>query len=418
VASTLLPPPRGEPGCGQLPTSVPPPSFFAPPFPSAKRLSKELGLASCVKLGILRNCIQKQPEQPTLMKVAIFLPNWLGDAVMATPTLRALREHFGPQGRLIGILRPNLADLLSGTDWLDEQWYFQPGAGQREFRSWSLLGRMRREKFDLAVLMPNSLRPALIAWLAGVKQRIGYVRNGRGPLLTGRLCFPDGNCRRLAMPMVEYYQRLAELAGCRPQSPRLELATIKAEECAADAVWQRLGLRGDGRVVLLNPGGAYGPAKLWPLEYFGELARRVAGRLDHDVLVVCGPTERELARDVVRRAGHPRVFSLAEQPINLGMSKACIRRGRVMVSNDSGPRHVAAAFHKPVITLFGPFLPIWCENPTVRGVHLVRDDLDCIGCRKRTCPLGHHRCMRQITVDMVYRAIVQVLDREKAAQAA
>ena len=99
---------------------------------------------------------------------------------------------------------------------------------------------------------------------------------------------------------------------------------------------------------------------------------------------------------------------MADQPMDLGTAKACIRRCALMVSTDSGPRHVAAAFALPVVTLFGPMLPIWSENPTQRAANLVLD-LDCIGCHKRVCPLGHHRCMRDLSVDMVFNAVQRLL---------
>jgi heptosyltransferase II len=241
------------------------------------------------------------------MRIALFLPNWLGDLAMATPTLRAMRRHFGPQARVVGILRPYLADVLTGAGWLDEQWFFDPRAKDRGLHSWAVARRMRAEKFDVAVLLTNSFRTAWVAWLGGAKQRIGYVRYGRGPMLTGKLyprCRPPlrGGARRrlVPAPMVETYLELARALGCPAESPRLELATLPADERSADAVFASLGLRGDGRVVALNSSGAYGGSKLWPVEYFGELARRIVGELDHDVLVTCGPKERDIAREVVR----------------------------------------------------------------------------------------------------------------------
>jgi heptosyltransferase II len=168
--------------------------------------------------------------------------------------------------------------------------------------------------------------------------------------------------------------------------------------------------------VTLNSSGAYGGAKLWPVEHFGELARRVVDWLGYDVLVMCGPNERDIARDVARLSGSDRVFTMADQPIDLGTAKACMKRSRLMVSTDSGPRHVAAAMGRPVITLFGPMLPIWSENPTQQAVNLMLD-LDCVGCHKRTCPLGHHRCMRDLSVDMVYQEVVQLLQSDKSAAA-
>jgi heptosyltransferase-2 len=170
-------------------------------------------------------------------------------------------------------------------------------------------------------------------------------------------------------------------------------------------------------VIALNSSGAYGAAKRWPLEHFSRLARRLVERTDHDVLVLCGPGEREAAQAIARGAGCRRVFSLADQPLGLGTSKACLQRSRLMVSTDSGPRHVAAAFGKPVITLFGPTMPVWVQNPTVRGVDL-QLELDCIGCGKRACPLGHHRCMRELSVDDVFGHVVKLLRESSVVRAA
>ncbi len=351
------------------------------------------------------------------MKIAIFLPNWLGDLVMSTPTLRAMRRHFGPDARLVGIMRPYLARVLAGTDWLSEQWYFDPRAEDPGLRMRAVARRMRAERFDMAVLLPNSVRTALVAWMGRAKERIGYVRYGRGLLLTGKL-YPQRIGRRVApAPVVGTYLALAEALGCGAESPRLELATLESDERSADVVWDNLGLRKDRRVIILNSSGAYGGSKLWPVEYFGSLARRIVEQLDHDVLVICGPKEREIAREVVRLAGRPRVFSMAEQPLDLGTAKAVIRRGRLMVSTDSGPRHVAAGFNKPLVTLFGPLLPIWSENPTQHATHMLLQ-LDCIGCRRRICPLGHHHCMRDLTVEMVYAEVVKLLKRDKSSIAA
>ncbi len=304
------------------------------------------------------------------MKAAVFLPNWLGDLVMATPVLRALRRKFGREARLVGILRPHLADVLSGTEWFDEQWFYDPRAADRTQRALAVASRMRKERFDLAILLTNSFRSALMAWWAGAKERIGYVRYGRGRLLTRKLYHRRMNGRIVPEPTVETYLAIADSLGCGYESPRLQLATTGDEEQSADAVFGRLGLRHDGRLILFNCSGAYGSSKLWPVEYFGRLARLAASKCDHDVLVMCGPNERAIANEIVKQSAHPRVFSMADQPLDLGTAKACIRRGRLMVSTDSGPRHVAAALGRPVITLYGPMLPLWGENATQRAIDL------------------------------------------------
>jgi heptosyltransferase-2 len=351
------------------------------------------------------------------MKLALFLPNWLGDMVMATPAVRAMRRHYGPSARLVGIMRPGLAGLLAGTGWLDDEWYYAPRAKAAEQGTLRLVGRMRRERFDVAVLLPNSLRTAAVAWLGGARQRIGYARYGRGPLLTRKLFARREGRRLVAQPMVDYYLALAEAAGCPPESPRLELALTEPERERGDAIWRSLGLRAGRHVVALNSSGAYGAAKLWPVEKCAGLARRIAEQGDCDVLVLCGPGEEPSARAIAQRAAHARVFALAGQPLGLAATKACLARCCVTVSTDSGPRHVAAAFGKPVITLFGPTTPVWTANPEVRSVD-VQLDLECAGCAERTCPLGHHRCMRDLPVERVYGEVRRLLEENSAVRAA
>ncbi len=350
------------------------------------------------------------------MKIGIFLPNWLGDLAMATPTLRALRRHFSPPARLVGILRPNLGPLLDGTAWLDEQWHYDPRSKQASQRRLALVRRLRQERFDKILLLTNSLDTALLAWLGGGKERIGYVRNGRGPLLSGKVFPPRQGRRIVPTPMVECYLDLARAAGCPAESPHLELAVTAAERRVGDRIWRNLGLRRDGRVIALNSSGAYGSAKQWPREHCAALARLIAGRLDHDVLILCGPRECQQARDIVRLAEFPRVFSLASQAVGLAATKSCLERCRLLVSTDSGPRHLAAALGKPVVTLLGPTLPVWIENPTVVGAAL-RLELDCIGCGKRTCPLRHHRCMRDLTPERVFGELSALLERQAAKAA-
>jgi heptosyltransferase-2 len=191
----------------------------------------------------------------------------------------------------------------------------------------------------------------------------------------------------------------------------LELATTPADEQAADAVWRRLRLPHKSEVVVLNTGGAYGAAKIWPAEYFAELARRIVNDWNLSVLVNCGPAEREIARDIVARSASPRVVSLADfEHLPIGLTKACIRRARMVVTTDSGPRFLAIAFDKPVVTLFGP------TDPLATATHYDRESclsltLDCQPCMERTCPLVHHRCMRDLTVDRVYTAVASALNR-------
>lgn len=346
-------------------------------------------------------------------RIVVFCPNLIGDTVMATPALRSLRQRFS-SAHIAGVIKPGVAATLDGSPWLDEVLLFDPRSRQPQHRSRSLLKRLRAGRFDLAVLLPNSFRPALLCWLAGIPRRIGYVRYGRGPLLTDRLTVPrDGSWKRLPVPVVEYYLEIVRRLGCPVGSLRLELSTTRADERAADLAWSRLALPRFEPVVCLNTGGAFGPAKMWPAEYFAALARRLAEEAAVSVLVVCGPAERDAAIDIVTRAAHPHVTSLADHPLSIGLSKACIKRSALLITTDSGPRHFAAAFDVPVVTLFGPTHIAWTRTYHPRAIHLFRP-VPCGPCQRPTCHLGHHRCMRELDPDSVFAAACRLLPHTAA----
>lgn len=350
------------------------------------------------------------------MTIVVFLPNWIGDVVMATPALRAIRRRF-PAAHIVGVLRPYVADVLAGTYWLDEQLFYDPRSGERDLGSWSLVRKLRSRRPDLVVLLTNSLRTGFLAWASGASRRVGFVRYGRGQLLTDKLFHRRAGRKYIPSPVLDDYLRLTYAIGCQPESPRLELATTFDDERAADLAWRRLRLPERNRVVIFNSGGAFGAAKLWPTEYFAELAKRVVRELGYHVLVVCGPSERLIAESIVREANHASVRSLADEPLSIGLTKACIRRARLMVATDSGPRHFAAAFDVPVITLFGPTHIAWSENHYRRAVHL-QQDVPCGPCQQRVCPFSHHNCMRELTVDRVFAAVAAQLQETRPAKAA
>jgi heptosyltransferase-2 len=336
------------------------------------------------------------------MKIAVFCPNLIGDTVMATPTFRALRRGF-PGATLIGVIKPHVAPTLQGTPWFDDWILFNQRSQSWEQRAIPVLRRLRREPFDLAVLLPNSFRSALMARVAGIPRRLGYERHGRGALLTDVLHHPlDREGRRLPSPIVEAYLKLARHLGCPVESTRLELATTPADEAAADRTWADLKLDSGHPVVCLNTGGAFGPAKNWPTEHFAALARRLVEQSGAAVLVLCGPGERDNARAIVAASAHERVVSLADQELGIGLTKACVRRASLLITTDSGPRHFAAAFNTPVVALFGPTHIAWTRTSHPLAWH-VKHPVPCGPCQRPTCPEGHHKCMRELMPESVYQ---------------
>jgi heptosyltransferase-2 len=209
--------------------------------------------------------------------------------------------------------------------------------------------------------------------------------------------------------VIDEYLRLAEYLGAANPQATTELAICDEDRAALDGFWTRQtpGLRLRG-VVCLNTGGAFGPAKNWPRESFAELARRIVDELQRTVVVVCGPAEREEARVIVREAGRSEVLSLAGEPLSIGLTKAAVRESRLLITTDSGPRHFAQPFGVPVITLFGPTHIAWSETHYDQAVHL-NVPVPCGPCQQRECPLGHHRCMTELTVDRVFGAAKRVL---------
>lgn len=346
------------------------------------------------------------------MNIAVFLPNWIGDAVMATPALRALRERFS-DATMTAVMRPYVADVLAGLDLVDDQLLHNPRGRNREQRGWRFVRELRSRRFDLSVLFPNSLHSAILARLSGAKQRVGMNRDGRGFLLTDRVAPKPKSAPH---PALDEYLRLAAHLGCTNLSHRMELATTPEDERRFQAFCERrlatkwcLTPSCDSNYVCLNPGGAFGAAKHWPSESFAALARRIVDVLDRNVLVLCGPAERGIAREIVNRAERERVVSFADEELSIGLTKAAVRHAELLATTDSGPRHFAPPFGVPVVSIFGPTHIAWSDTHYENEIHL-QLKVDCGPCQQRVCPLGHHKCMRDLSPGRVFDAVARLID--------
>jgi heptosyltransferase-2 len=346
------------------------------------------------------------------MHVLVILPRWVGDAAMATPLLRAVRGHF--QGaRITGVMRGVVADLLTGTGWIDDVVAYdrtrsrtQPHLGFR-----AVARRLRSDRADVALILPNSLSSAALAWAGGARRRVGHAGHRRRLLLTDVVAPTGGG----PLPPPRRFLQIAQAVGVSVDaSADLELATTPADEALAEAVLAErfAGMHGEpGPLVILNDNGAHGPARSWGVDKCAALARWLTPRLPGcRILVHCGPDDRAAARAVATQAGLPSVESLADVPsLPIGLSKALYRRAALSITSDSGPRHIAAAFGVPTVALVGPIDPICGRSDPVRCVEL-RLPLSCAPCGRRACPLGHHDCMRLIMPDQVGRAALELLE--------
>jgi len=345
------------------------------------------------------------------MHLLVIMPRWVGDAVMATPLLRAIRGHLGSSVRITGVMRPVIADLVSGSGWFDELVPYDRHKAKADpaLGFAAVARRLTRDRADAAVIVPGSLSAAALAWAGRARRRIGHAGHWRRPLLTDVVREPAAGS---APPIV--FRTLAGPPGVPPDAasefPRGELATTARDEGLADEVLAGLFEGPAGPLVMLNDNGAHGPAKSWGADHTASLALWLLPRLPGcRVLVHCGPGDREAAREVERRAGNPAVRSLADtRELPLGLSKALYRRALVSISTDSGPRHIGAAFGVPTVALIGPVDPLLGRSDP-HGCVEIRLDLPCSPCGRRTCPLVHNDCMRRITPQQVGEAALELL---------
>jgi len=354
--------------------------------------------------------------------ILVVVPTWVGDFVMATPTLRAIRERFADV-HITLLIEPNLRELIRGGAWMNDvvEWpekkFSSPlHKAYRDF-AWDL----RRRRFDWAVLLPNSFRSALIAYWAGARRRIGYHRDGRGFLLTDRIPIknrrgsstvnfhhrepprpPVKPSRYIPMPIVEYYADLAEAIGCARPDHRLELFTTRDCDGSVERRLRSLGLVDRHPLVVISPGAKFGASKCWPTDRFAAVADRLVKQENAAILVTCGPGEEPIARAIGSAMTEP-VLVLDQPGLSLGELKSLISRCDLLLCNDAGPRHFAKAFGVPVVTVFGPTHPEWTDTD-YQQERIVRVDVDCGPCQQKACPLGHLECMTRVTVDMVKEA--------------
>ncbi len=344
-------------------------------------------------------------KRKTPSNLVVFLPNWVGDAAMATPALRTLRRWADGQAvRLIGVMRPVIADVLEGSRFLHESLPYDKSSADGPLGTRELMRKLKERAPCDALLLTNSLRTAWLAWRAGCRRRIGYAQEGRRILLTDPLVRARWNRRRLPRSAVDDYLDLARVLGAFPDSHGLELDLTPTARQQAASLWKEWRWL-DEQVIAFHPGAAYGVAKCWPASHFAELAvSLLANRADRRILVLCGPNELETASKIVELAEDVRVQSAAAYQPSISLTMGCLARSSLLVTGDSGPRHLAAALDTPTVTLFGPTDPCWSHNYH-RQDRWIQLELDCRPCAKRTCPLGHHRCMNDLAPHDVAAAV-------------
>jgi heptosyltransferase-2 len=371
-------------------------------------------------------------------KILVRGVNWIGDAVMTIPALRALRKDY-PGARISLLVKPSVAALFQSDPSIDEVILYE-----EEFES--LIGklklsrRIRGEGFSRAILLQNALDAALIAFLAGIPERGGYERDGRGFLLTRPIPF-DNEDRKIHH--VEYYLNLLKALGIRADYSRPWIHLSLEERLSARARLSQL-----KRPLLgLNPGAAYGSAKRWLPERFAEVADWFMRDTDGSVVIFGGSTETAIAEAIQKEVGFRNANSSSvsarpvrgqgqgRSPLDTGTEKrygepgnsllnlagktslrelvSLISECEVFLTNDSGPMHVAYAVGTPLAALFGSTDPV-LTGPPGEGHEVFKHEFECSPCFERTCRQNDLRCMYSITSDEVYLAIKRLLGDKPA----
>ncbi|MBM4043853.1 MAG: lipopolysaccharide heptosyltransferase II [Planctomycetes bacterium] len=334
--------------------------------------------------------------------ILIRCPNWVGDAVMATPALRCIREHC-PDARISLLAKPYVRGALENAPWADEIIEYDPDRAHRGWLGYlALIERLRVRHFDLAVIMPHSLSAAWMAWLAGARRRVGYSRGDRGWLLTDRLPSPREGRTWLPVPKTDYYLRLCETIGCPVRSTKTELFVSDSAAQQADRMLAQRGVPPDALVIGLNPGARFGSSKCWSPKSFAQVADALIERYGCRVVILSAPDEDQIVRAIELEMKHKAVDFL-DEPMTLELLKPIVRRLALLVTTDTGTRHFAVAFDKPVVVIMGPTDPRHTAC-NLDKTTVLRVDVPCGPCHLRVCPTDH-RCMTLVTPDHVLAAV-------------
>ena len=335
------------------------------------------------------------------MRILIRATNWVGDAIMALPALRAVRQRH-PDAAISIVARPYVADIYRDQQICDDLIPYDPNGAHR---GWSgrekLAADLRNRKFDIALLLQNAFDAAWLAWRAQIPQRIGYARDSRSLLLTKAIPVPKPG----EIPPHEkfYYLELLRRAGWLDQltdEPHIALRVPDAARQRATQTLLENGARPHAARIAVGAGASYGSAKCWPPERFAKSLNALLSHTDADVILFGTPGELPVSTAIASE--------LQRAPINLtGKTSiadlpALLSQCHLFLGNDSGAMHVAAAVSLPVVAIFGPTDPNGTAPVTPR-ITIVQQKPYCSPCFLRRCPTDH-RCMTAVTADMVEAA--------------
>lgn len=357
-----------------------------------------------------------------IRRIVVRGTNWVGDAVMTVPALRELRRLF-PGAHITLATRSSSAGLFVDADFVDDlQVHVETGILSTigQVREW------RKRDFDLAVLLPNSFESALVAFLAGVRTRAGFGTDGRRLLLTHPLELPQWRSTRhevfYYLEVIEQLGKLLNVSSSAGTAGTVHerdgsLRVSAARRSAALDLLRRHGVaahsgRKVGPIVALCPGSINSQAKRWPAERYAVLADRFIRNLEAQVLLIGSKDELEVSQEVAGLMSEKAVILTGQT--NLEQAVAVLSEVDLLVTNDTGPAHIASALGRPTLVIFGPTNPLTTAPFSAAGA-IIRRPPDCAPCMLRECPIDH-RCMTAISPDEVFDRAVLMLTKRQSEQ--
>ncbi|MDQ1470161.1 MAG: heptosyltransferase [Bryobacterales bacterium] len=332
------------------------------------------------------------------MKILVRATNWIGDAVMSLPALRAIRGRF-PEAEIAVLAKPWVAAVYHAERSVDRVIPLEGASGIRDWSAkWRMMRTLRGERFDLAILFPNSFDSAAVVYVSNIRRRIGYARDCRSLLLTDPIALPKPG----EIPKHErfYYLEMLRRAGILdelPDVPEIRLDGADQARFRGSALFTARGIIQP--VVGVSPGAAYGGAKRWLPERFAQAARTLAQQFGGSVAVFGSGAEHNRCEEVSRAVGPPGFAHNLAGATSLrefiDLTAAC----RIYLTNDSGAMHIASALGVPTVTVFGP-TDEFATGPSGPHASLVREPVECAPCKLRECPIDH-RCMTRVSADRV-----------------
>jgi heptosyltransferase II len=346
----------------------------------------------------------KRIEAEKIKRVVVRGTNWVGDAVMTVPALRELRRLL-PDAHITLATRSWAKGLFEGAEFLDELLLVDAGNVFQQARQW------QHRQFDLAILFQNAFEAALISFLGRARFRLGYAKQRRSLLLTQALPLPSWRDSR--HESFYYLNIIAELdrllngkSDVLDREPVFDLTVSDDRKVAADKFLRSFGVRDGRQLIALCPGSINSRAKRWPAERYAVLADRLIDALGADVLLIGSADEVAVSHDVSSRMRHEAIVLTGKT--DLAQAVAILSMVDLLITNDTGPAHLASALGRPTLVIFGPTNPL-TTRPFSSTAQIVRHPPDCAPCMLRDCPIDH-RCMTAISPDEVFDCARQMID--------